>query len=406
MKIVLILLLRFEMLSDPESLKRRDPPSLKELAKVFLKLGATSFGGPAVHIAMMEEDLVRRRAWISKEEFLDLFGATQLIPGPNSTEMAIHIGYRTAGWLGCLVAGICFILPAFLIVWLMAFLYVQLGDVPKFHDIFLGIKPVVLAVVVQAMSSLSRTALKDRLLWLLGGLSLALYLVFKQNVQILLLAGLLNLCLRSKESFPGKKNGVLSLLGLTLLLYLVPWFLPASPEFSGVPTLSGILGYFSKVGSMLFGSGYVLLSFLQNDLVDTFHWLTQQQLFDAVAVGQFTPGPVFTTATFIGFLLAGHKGAILATIGIFLPAFVFVALSAPFLSRLRGSKVASIVLDGINVASLSLLVGVTFSMASGTLESLSGGILFLVSLFALIRYKVNSFWLVLGGAFLGYFLGV
>ncbi len=394
------------MLSDPESLKLNHPPSLKDLAKVFLKLGATSFGGPAVHIAMMEEDLVRRRSWISKEEFLDLLGATQLIPGPNSTEMAIHIGYKTAGWLGLFVAGICFILPAFLIVWLMAFLYVRLGDVPKFHDVFLGIKPVVLAVVVQAMSSLSKTALKDRLLWLLGGLSLALYLVFKQDVQILLLAGLFNLCLRSEESFPGKRNGVLSLLGVALLLYLVPWFLPASSVVPEVPTSSGIFGYFIKVGSMLFGSGYVLLSFLQNDLVDRFHWLTQQQLFDAVAVGQFTPGPVFTTATFIGFLLAGHKGALLATIGIFLPAFVFVALSAPFLSRLRRSKMASIVLDGINVASLSLLVGVTFSMASGTLGTLSGGILFLVSLFALVRYKVNSFWLVLAGAFLGYLGGL
>lgn len=391
------------MLSESESLKLNNSPSLKDLAKVFLKLGATSFGGPAVHIAMMEDDLVRRRSWISKEEFLDLLGATQLIPGPNSTEMAIHIGYKTAGWRGLLVAGVCFILPAFLIVWLMASLYVQLGDVPKFHDVFLGIKPVVLAVVVQAMSSLSRTALKDRLLWALGGLSLALYLVFKQEVQILLLAGLLNLCLRRKDSLPGRKNGVLSLLGLALLFYLASWLLPASLVVPEVPTSSGILGYFSRVGSMLFGSGYVLLSFLQNDLVDKFQWLTQQQLFDALAVGQFTPGPVFTTATFIGFLLAGHKGAVLATIGIFLPAFVFVALSAPYLRKLRGSKVASLVLDGINVASLSLMVGVTLSMASGTMVSFSAGLLFLVSLFTLIRYKVNSFWLVLAGAFLGYF---
>ncbi|MEI8026802.1 MAG: chromate efflux transporter [Pseudomonadota bacterium] len=390
-------------MNDLELLELRNPPSLRDLAQVFLKLGATSFGGPAVHIAMMEEDLVRRRSWISKEDFLDLLGATQLIPGPNSTEMAIHIGYKTAGWRGLLVAGVCFILPAFLIVWLLAFLYVQLGDVPKFHDVFLGIKPVVLAVVVQAMSSLSRTALKDRLLWILGGLSLALYLVFKQEVPILLLAGFLNLCLRRKESLPGKKRGVLSLVGLALLFYLAPWFLPESSVAPAIPTSSAILGYFSKVGSMLFGSGYVLLSFLQNDLVDKFHWLSQQQLFDAVAVGQFTPGPVFTTATFIGFLLAGHKGAALATIGIFLPAFVFVALSAPYLSKLRGSKVASLVLDGINVASLSLMLGVILSMASGTMVSYSAGLLFLVSLFALIRYKVNSFWLVLAGAFLGFF---
>jgi chromate transporter len=388
-------------LSDSEVFKLKNQPSLKDLAKVFLRLGSTSFGGPAVHIAMMEEDLVRRRSWISQGEFLDLLAATQLIPGPNSTEMAIHIGYRTRGWAGLFVAGICFIVPAFLLVWLLAWAYVKLGDIPKFHDLFLGIKPVVLAVVVQAIFSLSRAALKDRLLWVLGALSLGLYLVLKQEVQILLLAGFLSLCLRGKGSLPARKYGVLTLLALGLLVYLAPWLLPTSLA-PVAPSNGGILAYFSQVGSVLFGSGYVLLSFLQNDLVDTFHWLTQQQLFDAVAVGQFTPGPVFTTATFIGYLLAGHQGAVLATVGIFLPAFVFVAGSAPFLGKLRGSQVASLVLDGINVASLSLMAGVTVTMATGTLVSFSAGLLFLASLMALMRYQVNSFWLVLGGGFLGY----
>lgn len=380
-------------------------PSLMELGRLFFKLGATSFGGPAVHIAMMEEEVVRRRGWVSKKDFLDLLGATHLIPGPNSTEMAIHIGYRMAGWPGLLVAGISFIVPAFFIVWLLAWVYVKYGSIPEFQQIFLGIKPVVLAVVLQALLSLSKTALKDRVLRALGALCLGGYLFWKQEIEILLLAGLVNLCLRKESPLKAKVYWILPFLALGLILS-TPFlnsqmYLDLFTNASDISNTSIFL-YFAKVGSVLFGSGYVLLAFLQNHLVDSYHWLTQQQLFDAVAVGQFTPGPVFTTATFIGFLLGGHQGAVVATVGIFLPAFIFVALTAPIISGLRNSLSASFVLDGLNVASLSLMAGVAFSMGENTLRSAPAMIVFSLSLLALLKFKVNSFWLVLAGATMGY----
>jgi chromate transporter len=376
-----------------------------ELGRLFFKLGATSFGGPAVHIAMMEEEVVRRRGWVSKKDFLDLLGATHLIPGPNSTEMAIHIGYRMAGWPGLLVAGISFIVPAFFIVWLLAWVYVKYGSIPEFQQIFLGIKPVVLAVVLQALLSLSKTALKDRVLRALGALCLGGYLFWKQEIEILLLAGLVNLCLRKESPLKAKVYWILPFLALGLILS-TPFlnsqmYLDLFTNASDISNTSIFL-YFAKVGSVLFGSGYVLLAFLQNHLVDSYHWLTQQQLFDAVAVGQFTPGPVFTTATFIGFLLGGHQGAVVATVGIFLPAFIFVALTAPIISGLRNSLSASFVLDGLNVASLSLMAGVAFSMGENTLRSAPAMIVFSLSLLALLKFKVNSFWLVLAGATMGY----
>jgi chromate transporter len=387
-----------EMQSSPKS------TGLRELCLLFLKLGAFSFGGPAVHIAMMEEEVVRRRGWVSKKDFLDLLGATHLIPGPNSTEMAIHIGYKMAGWPGLLVAGISFIVPAFFIVWFLAWVYVKYGNIPEFQQVFLGIKPVVLAVVLQALLSLSKTALKDRILWVLGALCLGSYLFWKQEIQILLLAGAVSLCLRKEIPIKTKFFWALPFFALGLIISTP--FLNSQMEldlFTNASNISNnsIFLYFAKVGSVLFGSGYVLLAFLQNHLVDSYHWMTQQQLFDAVAVGQFTPGPVFTTATFIGFLLGGHQGALVATLGIFLPAFFFVALTAPFISRLRNSISASFVLDGLNVASLTLMTGVAISMGENTLRSAPAIFIFCLSLLALLKFKINSVWLVLGGALLG-----
>ncbi|AZZ37040.1 chromate transporter [Bdellovibrio sp. qaytius] len=354
--------------------------SLQEIALSFLKLGTTAFGGPAAHIAMMERDLVDKKQWLTKEEFLDLLAATNLIPGPNSTELAIHIGHKKAGWTGLIVAGICFILPAFLIVWAIAWFYIKFGSLPAFKAIFTATIPVIIAVIFQAVYSLSKSAVKNITHYTLAALSLAAYLFGVNELLILFAAALLNLLWREKRSFTGLS------------------------AFAAVanPTVNQLGLYFAKVGSVLFGSGYVLVAFLQNDLVHKYQWITQQQLIDAIAVGQFTPGPVFTTATFIGYLIAGNIGAITATVGIFLPAFIFVALSAPFIPRLRKSKRISYILDGLNVSSLSLMLGASFLLFSSSEFSYYFIIALIVSLFLLIRYKLNSAWLILAAALIGF----
>lgn len=373
-------------------------PHLKEIAYIFLKLGTTAFGGPAAHIAMMDEELVRRRKWLSRENFLDLIGAANLIPGPNSTEVAIHVGHKVGGWLGLLVAGVCFIVPAFLIVWAIAWFYVRFGSLPTFQAIFFGIKPVILAVIGQAIWSLSRTAIKDKTLAILGMASLALYLLGYNEILILLLVAMTNLIFRQKTA---SINGKAVWFAVPTLLFF-KWeraFAQASNSLK-VP-IENVFMFFAKVGSVLFGSGYVLIAFLQNDLVNRYHWITEQQLLDAVAVGQFTPGPVFTTATFIGYLISGNSGAVAATVGIFIPAFFFVAVTAPFLPKLRQSKWTSPLLDGLNVASLSLMVGATLLLAKSSTFSIYGLIVFGLSLILLIRFRINSAWLVLAGGVLG-----
>lgn len=347
---------------------------------------------------MMDEELVRRRKWLSRENFLDLISAANLIPGPNSTEVAIHIGYKMGGWLGLFVAGISFIVPAFLIVWAIAWFYVHFGSLPTLQAIFFGIKPVILAVIGQAIWSLSRTAIKDKILAILGVASLVLSLLGYSEILILFLVALVNLIFRQKNlQFKGKSLGF----AIPIILFF-KWekALAQVSDALKVP-IESIFMFFAKVGAVLFGSGYVLIAFLQNDLVNRYHWITEQQLLDAVAVGQFTPGPVFTTATFIGYLISGNLGAISATIGIFLPAFFFVAVTAPFLSRLRQSQWASPLLDGLNVASLSLMVGSTLLLAKSTAFSLYGFITFVVSLILLIHFKFNSAWLVLAGGVFG-----
>jgi chromate transporter len=364
---------------------------LRELAWLFGKLGFTAFGGPAAHIAMMEDEVVRRRGWMSRERFLDLLGATNLIPGPNSTEMAIHIGHDRRRWAGLVVAGVCFILPAVLIVTAIAWAYVRFGTLPELAGVLYGVKPVIIAVVVQALYGLGITALRT---WFLGALAvaaLAASLAGVNELIVLVAAGLVVVMVRVGRD---RRARAASWLPLPLL----------GATSTATATAFGLWPlflFFLKVGSVLFGSGYVLLAFLRGDLVERLHWLTESQLLDAIAVGQVTPGPVFTTATFVGYVLGGPSAAALATLGIFLPAFVFVAISGPLVPRIRASKTASAVLDGVNVASLALMAAVTIQLGRAAVVDVPTAILAVAGAAILIKWKPNSAWLVLGGAVVG-----
>jgi chromate transporter len=368
--------------------------SLGTLASVFLRLGATSFGGPAAHIARMEEEVVRRRGWLTRQEFMDLLGATNLIPGPNSTQMAIHIGYRLAGWLGLLVGGLCFILPAVLIVMALGCAYVNYGALPRVQGVFKGIQPVIIAIVVQALWKLGRTCIKT---WSLAVLAVvAVVLVARGFHQLLVLFGsgfflalIQGLRTRSKQPLPS-------------ILAFAAGVAPAAVAAKAPFSLWALFLFFLKIGSVLFGSGYVLLAFLRSDLVESYGWLKENELLDAIAVGQFTPGPVFTTATFIGYLLWGPIGAVVATVGIFLPAFVFVALSVPLLPWLRKSPIAAGFLDGVNAASLALMAVVAWELGRKAIVDVTTVLLALAAVFCLLRFRVNSAWLVLGGAVAGF----
>jgi chromate transporter len=387
---------------DAGGLGEGGPPprtSLGELALLFLKLGATSFGGPAAHIALMEHEVVRRRGWLTHGQFLDLLGATNLIPGPNSTEMAIHIGWHRARWPGLIVAGACFILPAALITLALAWAYVRYGRRPEAAGLLYGVKPVIIAVVVQALGRLGRHALKTRALAAVAALCAALIALGVGELAVLFGAGLLAACLRRAIS-PGVGSIPAADAAAAVPAALAQLGLPAGAAAAPFGLLPLFL-FFLKVGSVLFGSGYVLLAFLRADLVERWRWLTEAELLDAVAVGQLTPGPVFTTATFIGFLLGGLPGAGLATLGIFLPAFVFVALSGPLVPRIRRSAAAGAFLDGVNAASLALMAVVTWELGAAALVDPPTVALAVVSGILLLRYDVNSAWLVLAGGAIG-----
>ncbi len=360
---------------------------LAELAAVFLKLGTIGFGGPAAHIAMMEDEVVGRRAWISRDRFLDLLGATNLIPGPNSTEMAIHIGHARAGAAGLVVAGACFILPATLIVGLCARAYVRFGAMPQAQAVLYGVKPVVIAIVLQALWRLGRTAMKTPFLGFVAVTATAASLAGANELIVLLASGLAAAAVRGRAHPPGA--------GLAALAAVAP--ATAAVPFS----LGAMFLSFLKVGSVLFGSGYVLLAFLRADLVEHHAWLTEAQLLDAVAVGQVTPGPVFTTATFIGYILGGAPGAALATVGIFLPAFLFVAASGPLVPKLRSSRIAGALLDGVNAGSLGLMGAVTWQLQRAAIFDLSTALLGVASAVLLFGTRANSAWLVAGGALVG-----
>jgi chromate transporter len=382
---------------------------LLEIAQVFLKLGIIGFGGPAAHIAMMEDEVVHRRQWLTQEEFLDLVGATNLIPGPNSTEMAIHVGYIYAGGLGLIVAGTCFVLPAVLMTAALAWGYVKFGELPEIYPFLYGIKPAVLAVIFTALWRLGKKAVKSRELFIIAIATGMAVSVGVNEVVALLLGGILGavwLNLRHQQT--------LSAWAFGLFLSQTPSSLSPvkSVNLESVPLWQ--LGlFFLKVGSVLYGSGYVLIAFLQGQLVDEFGWLTQQQLLDAVAMGQVTPGPLLTTATFIGYVIGGFPGAIVSTVGITLPSFLFVLMLNPWIPRLRRSKWTSAFLDAINVSAVALMAVVTFQLAVATfginfmemplvnapiaIDWIAIMITAIAAICALV-WRINAVWLVFGGA--------
>ncbi len=373
-----------------------DRTSLKELALLFFRLGCTAFGGPAAHTAMMRREVVEARKWLTDAEFLDLVGATNFIPGPNSTELAIHIGHRRCGFRGLVVAGACFILPAALITFGFAWLYVRFGRLPQAGASLYGVKPVIVAVVVQALCGLGKTALKTKTLELLAVASVIATLLGVHELLVLFGAAALYAMRPPPRKPPEATDGSAK----ALVLVAAP-SAAAMTAAAVAPSIGGIFLVFAKIGSVLFGSGYVLLAFLRSDLVVERHWLTEGQLLDAVAVGQVTPGPVFTTATFIGYLLGGAGGAIAATLGIFLPAFFFVAVSGPLLPKLRRSPRAGAFLDGLNVASLALMAVVTLSLARAAVVDAWTIGLAIGSGAILLKTKLNSAWLVLAGVIAG-----
>lgn len=379
---------------DPETARS----SLGEVARLFLKLGIIAFGGPAAHIAMMRDEVVERRKWVTDQEFLDLIGAANIIPGPSSTELAIFLGYVRVGWPGLVLAGALFILPAMLMVLALAWAYVEYGSTPAATWLLYGIKPVIIAVIAQALWQLTRTAVKDSILGAVGLGVFALYLLGFNAIALLFGGGLLVMLLKNAHrvwSKAGKTAAFVPLFGL-----------PASALVKG----AGAVAYFNlgtlfltflKIGAVVYGSGYVLLAFLRSDFVERLHWLSDQQLIDAVAVGQFTPGPVFTTATFIGYLLGGVPAGILSTVAIFLPGFIFAAAIYPLVPRLRHSAWASKLLDGVNVSAVGLMAGVTWVLGRAALIDWFTVILALVSAVLVFRVKINSAWLVIGGGILG-----
>jgi chromate transporter len=382
-----------------EGSARGERPSLGELGWFFLKLGSIAFGGPAAHIAMMDEEVVRKRRWLTREQFLDLLGAVNLIPGPNSTEMAIHIGLLRGGWRGLVLAGTAFILPAAVIVLGLAWAYVRYGSLPEVQWLMYGVKPVIIAVVVRALWGLGRTAVKGSITALVGAAVVALSFIGVNEVLLLFAGGLLVMLLSSARG-AASRLAALSPAPLWAAL-MAPAAAPVVAATGTPVSLLALTGFFLKVGSILFGSGYVLLAFLRADLVQRWGWLSDGQLMDAIAVGQFTPGPVFTTATFIGYLIAGLPGAILATFGIFFPSFVLVAASNPLIPRLRRSAWAGGFLDGVNVASLGLMAVVTWQLARAALVDAVTAALCLAAAGLLFWRPVNSAWLVLGGAGVG-----
>ncbi len=383
----------------PSSMRNRIGRSVKsplshrlpEVAKLFLRLGIASFGGPAAHIAMMHDETVKRRKWLSDHEFLDLVGATNLIPGPNSTEMAIHIGFLRAGWRGLIIGGACFIVPAMLIVLCLAWVYVRYGTTPQVEWLLYGIKPVVIAIIVQALWSMGKKAVKGPLAGAVAVIVIILFFVGINEIALLFAGGLIVMVVMNYRRMRGRVGAlIIPMSGAGVLSQIaIPFSLP------------WLFLIFLKIGAVLYGSGYVLLAFLRADFVVRLGWLTDQQLLDAIAIGQVTPGPVLTTATFIGYVLGGMPGALLATLGIFLPSFVFVAIFNPLIPRMRNSAWVSGLLDGVNVASLGLMAAVTWQLGRASLTGPLTILIGLVSFVMLIWFKVNSTWLIAGGGLIG-----
>jgi len=372
-----------------------DWKNLLSIAGLFLKLGTISFGGPATSIALIEQEGVRKRSWIDRDHFLDLLGATNLVPGPNAVEMAIHIGFVRAGWPGFIAAGIAFILPAFLISFAFSWIYVRFGTLPAGQAVFYGINPVVMAVILVATFRLGKTALKGKVQVILGVLAFIAALFGVSEVLIIFLAGAAGVLYYATPVWL-KRNAPV------MILPWAPLFVSFSEHWAWFDDRLVQLGlFFLKVGALIFGSGMVLFAFIQRDVVNNYGWLTQQQLIDAIAVGQMTPGPVLSSATFIGYLVSGWAGAVIATIAVFLPSFLIVALIGPFIPRLRKSPTAQAFLKGVNAAVVALILFVSLALfRSAIVDGWTIAIL-VIGLIALLRFSVDSFWLVLGGAAIG-----
>ena len=386
---------------DTTSDSPREKTSLAEIALAFLKLGTVAFGGPAAHIAMMEDEFVRRRHWISEAEFLDRIAAASLIPGPSSTEVAIFIGQRKRGWAGLVVGGCCFIIPAAILVTLIAAVYARFGSLPQVAGILYGIKPAVIAIILQALWKLSQTAIKTKFLAAVGLLAVVLSAMGATPLLVLAVAGIAG----------GAWTGIRNRSGLAAVIPVFRHF--GSPLAAG--TLAGTIIVapisllrlflsFLKIGSVVFGSGYVLLAFLRSEFIDHLHWLTEKQLIDAVAVGQFTPGPVFTTATFIGYLVAGIPGAFLATVAIFLPGFLLVACSGPLIPKLRRSPIAAAMLDGVVAGSLALIAVVAWQLGRAAIVDWRTVLILAASAAIIFPFRINSAWVIVGAAVAGWLL--
>ena len=384
----------------------RERGGLGEVARAFLKLGIVAFGGPAAHVAMMEDEFVVHRKWISRQHFLDLIGATNLIPGPNSTEMTMHVGYERAGWRGLFVAGACFIGPAVLLTGLAAWAYVRFGSLPAVEPLLYGIKPAVLAIILGALWRLGKKAVTGWRLAVLAAAVAAAVLAGLGEVWALLAGGAVGAAWLRASAQPD--SGAAGRLLPVLLLQGGA----AGAVAGGAATVSlpKLFWFFLKVGSVLYGSGYVLVAFLEGGLVDDYGWLTQAQLLDAIAIGQFTPGPVLSTSTFIGYVVGTEggvgpvAGALLATLGIFLPSFLFVWALNPLVPRLRRSACLSAALDAVNAAAVALMAAVTVELGLDVLVSWPAVLIALVSAVAVLRFRLSVVWVVAGGAVAGWLL--
>ena len=378
-------------MADLDSTNPATKGRIAEIVGVYLRLGFIAFGGPAAHIAMMEQEFVQRRKWLSREDFVDRMGAVGLLPGPSSTELAIYLGELRGGFAGLLVAGCSFILPSALLVGVLAWAYQKYGSVPQIGALLFGVKPVVVALIAQAVWSLARTALKSKELAFLAVVVLVLAAMQVSAIALLIGTGVAWIVAERFSARTETAKGAAAFFAQS----------GAAAVNVSVPSVLGVFLYFLKVGAVLFGSGYVLLAVLRADLVERLRWLTENQLIDAIAVSQGTPGPFFTVATFIGYVIAGWKGAALATVGMFLPAFLFVAVTARFLPRLRKSPMAGAFLDGVNAAAVALMAFVGWQFARATLLNVPAIVIAVIAIVLLLRFKVNSAWLVLGGAAAG-----
>jgi len=369
--------------------------TLREVAAVFLKLGLLAFGGAAGQIAMMRRELVERRRWLSEQDFLDLFGIMNLIPGPSSTETVIALGYWRAGWPALILGGGLFILPAMLMILTLAWVYVRYGTLPAVQWVLYGVNPIVIAIIADALWSLGRAAMKNVWLLLLGAAALGLYFQGVSVVAILIGTALLTGAIALAEEWKKEpRPAIFPLVGLAAAAASAVAVIPFS--------MTRLFLTMLKIGAVSYGSGYVLLAFLHHDFVRHLHWLTEKQLLDAIAAGQITPGPVYASATFIGYVTGGLKGALLATLGIFLPSFMFVAIIFPLIPKLKGSPSARAFLNGINAATMGLMAAVSWQLARGAIVDIFTGLETVIAFFILLRYQINAAWLILGGIVAGF----